>query len=60
MTQAQTRFDAREGGAAARGDAYVAQREKSGAAGSLTGIGNYFVARLAAQPGQPLLRGVKS
>lgn len=35
-------------------------REQSGAAGSPTGIGNRFVARLALQPGQLLLGRVKS
>lgn len=39
---------------------YVAQREKSGAAGSPIDLGICFVARLALQPGQLLLRGVKS
>jgi len=45
---------------AGRGDVYAAQREKSGATGSPTGIGKCFVARLALRPGELLLRGVNS
>jgi hypothetical protein len=60
VTQAQTRIDARSGDPAAKGDVHVAQRERSGAAGNPHRSGNCFVARSALQPGQLLLRGVKS